>query len=238
MASDQNLILEIDEALKREKTEKIFKEYGPYILAGAILAVLFTGLISGYRSWNNKVNAAQTAQLMQALTSEDQAKALEDLAPSLRPGARAIAYMTAAGSLMNQNKTAEAQAIFAKTAADAALPALYRDLATLSNVRLSSSGKAKADPQALLSQLQPLMSKDNPWRWHAYVEAALIAAQLQNDYAAARKQLEPVINADEKLIPPSLLTRARALDQVFGQKLGAAEKTEPKSRTTSPEAEG
>ena len=29
MASDQNLILEIDEALKREKTEKIFREYGP-----------------------------------------------------------------------------------------------------------------------------------------------------------------------------------------------------------------
>lgn len=242
MASDQNLILEIDEALKREKTEKMLKEYGPYIVAGAVLAVLFTGLISGYRTWENKVSSKQTAALMQAMTSEDQVKSLEELAPSLRPGPRAIALMTAASNLMQKGQTAEAKEVFAKTSADKTLPALYRDLATLSVVRLSTSGDTKdVDAKALLAQLQPLMAKGNPWRWHAHVESALINANMLNDYATARAQLAPVISANEADAPPSLLTRARALDQVFGQKTSAAPKTENKTEKktdATPEAEG
>ena len=239
MASDQNLILEIDEALKREKTEKFLKEYGPYILAGAVLAVIFTGLISGYRSWENKISAQQTSQLMQAMTSEDQVKALEELAPSLRPGPRAIALMTAASNLMTQDKTTEAQAIFKKASADKALPAVYRDLATLNDVRLSSGAK-DADGKALLAQLQPLMGKGNPWRLHAHIEAALINANLLNDYATARTLLAPVVGAAEADAPPSLITRARALDQVFGQKVSTAPKAEPTEKKTdaTPEAEG
>ncbi len=224
MASDQNLILEIDEALKRERTEKIFKEYGPYILAGALLAILFTGMISGYRSWEKRVNAEQTALLMEAMTSEDQAKALQDLAPSLRPGPRAIAYMTAAGDLIGKDNAPEAQALLAKTASDKTLPTLYSDLAALMSVRLTMSGDAKnQDAAALLAKLQPLMAKGNPWRWHAHIEAALIAAHLQNDYAAARAQLAPVLGSTEQM-PGTLQDRARTLDQVFSQKLGAVKK--------------
>lgn len=234
MASDQNLILEIDEALKRERTEKIFREYGPYILAGALLAILFTGIISGYRSWENRVNAEHTALLMEAMSAPDQAKTLEEIAPQLRPGQRAIAYMTAAGALMNKGENTEAQAIFARTSGDKALPELYRDLATLMSVRLSlSTATENLDAATLLSRLQPLMDESSPWRWHAHVEAALIAAHLQNDYAAARARLAPVLKDGESM-PPSLQTRARALDQVFSQKLGAAKKDE----TPSTDAEG
>lgn len=234
MASDQNLIQEIDEALRREKTEKMFKEYGPYILAGALLAVLFTGIISGYRSWDNKVSAAQTAQLMHAMTGEDPAKALVELAPSLRPGPRAIAQMTAASTLMEKGNTAEAQKIFAAAAGDKTLPAMYRDLAALTDVRLKMDGDAKnLDAKALLAQLQPLMTQGNPWRWHAHVEAALINANLLNDYTAARALLAPVTGLSAEDAPATLLARARALDQVFGQKLSAAPKSEK-----SPEAEG
>ncbi len=235
MASDQNLILEIEEALKREKTEKLFKEYGPYILAGALLAILFTGIMSGYRSWESRANAENTALLMEAMDNKDQVKALEEVAPKLRPGQRAIALMTAANVLLSQDKPAEAKVIFGKTAADKALPAMYRDLAALMNVRLTLSGETKnVDAAGLLAQLQPLMGKSNPWRWHAYIEAALIAAHLQNDYASARKHLEAITTGGETNVPPSVMNRARELDQVFSQKLGAVKKTD----TTSPDAEG
>lgn len=237
MASDQNLILEIEEALKRERTEKIFKEYGPYILAGALLAILFTGIISFYRSYEARVNAQQTGQLMEAMSSADQAKALEELAPQLRPGARAIAYMTAAGALLGKDQNTEAQAIFAKTAADKTIPPLYSDLATLMSVRLALSGDAKdQDAAALLAKLQPLLAKGNPWRWHAHIEAALIAAHLQNDYAAARAQLAPVMNSTDQM-PASLQGRARTLDQVFSQKLGALG-TVKKDQPATTDAEG
>lgn len=237
MASDQNLLLEIEEALKREKTEKIFKEYGPYILIGSLLAVLFTGAISGYRHWETRVNAENTALLMQALTQKDQVTALEAIAPDLRAGPRAIARMTAAGVLVSQNKKTEAQALYTQVAADKALPALYRDLAALTVVRLTLSGDAKEDKAApLLAQLQPLMGQKNPWHNQARIEAALISAHLKNDYKAARDYLAPVIAETPENVPASVLQRARALDQVFSQKMSAAKPdTAP---TPSPDAEG
>lgn len=234
MASDQNLLLEIDEALKRERTEKIFKEYGPYILAGALLAILFTGLISFYRSWDNDVNAQQTEMLMEAMIAPEPAQALEKIAPELRPGQRAVALMTAAAALIAKDKTAEAQTLYTKAADDKELPATYRDLAALMSVRLAMSGDLKSLNAAdLMTKLQPLMKKDNPWRWHAHIEAALISAHLQNDYQAAKGHLKSVLSTDES-IQPSLQDRARALDQVFSQKIGAVKKT----GSTSPDAEG
>ncbi len=233
MASEQQILQEIDDALKREQTEKFFKEYGPYLLAGAILAVLFTGLISGYRSWNNKVNAAQTAQLMEAMAAPDQVTALEALAPQLRPGHRALAHMTAAGTLLSDNKPQDALVIFNKAAADKALPAMYKDLATLMSVRLALTGDpAQLKADELLAKLSPLMTKNNPWRWHARIEAALINAHLQNDYATARQNLAEVLSGAE-ILPPSLTERARALDQVFAQKVSAVKKD-----TATPDAEG
>lgn len=234
MASDQNIILEIDEALKRERTEKLFKEYGPYLLAGAVLAVLFTGIISGYRNWENRINATQTAQLIEAMAAPDKAKALEALAPGLRPGQRALAHMAAAGALLETEKKEEALAILNRAGADRELPAIHRDLATLMAIRLSvSSHSETTDAAALLTRLTPLMGKDNPWRWHARVEAALIAAHLQNDYAAARQHLAEVLKGGD-IPPPSLLERARALDQVYSQKTSAVRKETP----AAPDAEG
>ncbi len=236
MASDQNLILEIEEALKREKTEKLFKEYGPYILIGSLLAVLFTGAISGYRSWETRVNAENTAVLMQALTQQDQVKALTAVAPELRPGQRAIAQMTAAGVLVSQDKKTEAHALYTQVAEDKALPAIYRDLAALTVVRLTLSGDTKAaDAGNLLAKLQPLLDKKNPWHNQARIESALISAHLQNDYKAAREHLAPVIAEGDKA-PASVIQRARALEQVFGQKMSAAKPDT--SAPKSPDAEG
>ncbi|MCM2343066.1 MAG: hypothetical protein NDJ24_00730 [Alphaproteobacteria bacterium] len=234
MASDQNIILEIDEAIKRERTEKLFKEYGPYLLAGAVLAVLFTGIISGYRNWENRINATQTAQLIEAMAAPDKAKALEELAPGLRPGQRALAQMAAAGALIEAEQTESALKVLDRTASDRELPAIHRDLATLMAVRLSlSTQDATADPITMLGRLAPLLGKDNPWRWHARVEAALIAAHLQEDYATAREHLAEVLKGGD-VPPPSLLERARALDQVYSQKTSALKKEAP----AAPDAEG
>lgn len=237
MASDQNLILEIEEAIKREKTEKLFKEYGPYILAGALLAVLFTGIISGYRHWESRVNSENTAKLMSALTQPDQVSALQQVAPELRPGPRAIAQMTAAGTLMAQNKPAEARKIYETVAGDKALPAIYRDLATLTTVRLDLSGDAKAaDAAGLLAQLAPLMgNKKSAWRAQAHIEAALIKAHLQNDYAGARTTLAAVLEEAANL-PAAVVSRARALDQVFGQKTSALKPAADKSDASKSDA--
>lgn len=238
MASEQNIILEIDEALKQERTEKLLKEYGPYILAGIVLAILFTGILGAYRSWNERVNAQQTALLMEAMISEERSTALETLAGQLRPGQRGLALMTSAGSYMTENKPEQALIVLDRVSQDQQIDDLHRDLAHLMAVRLLTSvGKQDVKAEDLLKRLTPLMAEKNPWRWHAHIEAALIKAHMQNDYVAARKHLADVLS-QETILPPSLRERAKALNQVYSQKLGQSSVTAPASTSTATDAEG
>ncbi len=216
--SNNELIHEIEESLKQDRLNALWKEYGPYIIGGAILAVVLTGIMSGWRAWNHSVNTRQTAVLVQALSEEDIPAALNKATGPLRPGARAVAWLTEGGVLLGKGKKEEALAVYTKAADDKALPALYGGLARLLSVRLEwSLEKKDADPEALITRLKPLLKdKGSAWHWHALVQAALIAAHDLNDYARAHEYLDAVRSGAG--VPPSLLERAKALDLVYALK--------------------
>lgn len=210
-----DLIHEVEESLRRERLAALWKEHGPFLLAGAVLAVLATGMISGFRSWNERANAAQTASFLEAvdLDEEKRAKALEGLSGSLRPGQRSLALLVGAGTLLQQGKEAEALEMYRKAAADRELPADMRGLAVLQSVRVEWS-LGGGDAQAMLQALQPLIDDaDSPWRWHARVQAALVAHHGLKDDALARSHLGAVIEAEDA--PQPLRERAKALDHVY-----------------------
>ncbi|MBI4030073.1 MAG: hypothetical protein HY370_00180 [Proteobacteria bacterium] len=223
------LIHDVEETLKQERIEKIWKEYGPYIIGGVVLAVLLTAILSGWRSYNDSVNRTQTAQFIEALESEAPAASLEKTAGGMRAGHRALAWMSEAGVLLQAGKEEEAMAVYKKAAADKNLPPLFHDLAVLMAVRMewAKSMDAKENPgaQAYLERLQPMIRDENsPWTWHARVQAAIIAAQGTEDYMLAHTHLAAVQRAGNN-IPPSLFERARALDRVYSIRAAAQEKT-------------
>ena len=217
-----DLIHEVEESIKQERLEKLWKEYGSYLIAAAILAVLLTALFTGWRSWNEKVNISQTTALIEALDQENKPEALEQITGSLRPNHRAIARLTAAGLLLRDGKQEEALSSYRAAADDRDIQPVFRDLSRLMAVRLEwGMQKPDANPQALLAALQPIWEDGaNPWRWHSHEQAALILAHAQNDYVNARAHLAKIIEAKD--IPPSLQERARALDRVYVQKIAAA----------------
>ncbi|MCB1555988.1 MAG: hypothetical protein KDJ15_01610 [Alphaproteobacteria bacterium] len=215
-----DLIHEVEESLKQERLAALWKEYGPYIIAGCVLAVLMTAAVTGWRSWNARVNQAQTAMIVAATDSEDVPAALGVVVGELRPGQRGIARLTAAGILAQEGKTEDARTAYEDAAVDKGLPAVWRDLATVMAVRLAP---AEASPVALLARLSPIMDdRDNPWRGHAALEAAVIAMHKMHDPAAARGYLAAVTEAEG--LPPSLTGRAAALDHLYS--LAADETTQ------------
>lgn len=223
------LIHDVEETLKQERIQKAWKEYGPYVIGGVVLAVLLTGAISGWRNYNDRVNQAQTAQFIEAIESEDPAAALEKAADGMRAGHRALAWMSEAGALLQAGREDEARAVYRKAAADESLPPLLHDLAVLMSVRMewakSADAGEKPDAQAYLQKLQPLIQNGNsPWTWHARVQAAIIAAQGMEDYMLAHTHLAAVQRAGSN-IPPSLFERARALDHVYSIRADAQGKT-------------
>lgn len=234
-----DLIHDVEESLRQERIETLWKEYGPYIIAGAVLAVLFTGIISGWQTWRARTNAAATSALMEAFSADAAGipAAIDKARPYMDGGQSVMADFSAAGVLLNEGKKEEALRYYRHAAGDESVPALYRNLAELLSIRLEWSlypEQEKAD--GFLKRLDPLMNDaKSPWRWHAHMQAALIAAHSLNDYATARKHLEPVLQSSGADIPPSLKERARTLDHVYEM---AAENKDSKKDNNKEEPEG
>lgn len=217
------LIIEIEEAVRREKLEKAAKEYGPYVLAGCALAILITAAAAGWQSWQTRANAKYTAAILTTIeTAGDKTgERLADTAAQLGAGQTVVARLTAAGIYLGQDNKPEALKQFQLAAGEKGAPPLLRDLALLQSVRLEWDTAADgADAHALIQKLLPLTGdKNNPWQAHARVQAAIITAHGLNDLAGARTILAEVLK-DKDTLPASLVQRASALDHVYGIRLG------------------
>ncbi len=223
-----DLIHEVEEALHQERLQTLWKEYGPYLIAGCVLAVLFTALVTGYRTWDKNINEAQTAQIIEATQSDDIPAALTQIAGRLRPGQKAIAEITAAGLLLQEGDNEAALVQYQTAAADKTLEAQWRDMATLMAVKIEwdMTDAESRDTASFLGRLNELIANDqSPWQNHARLQAALIAAHGQNDYEQARALLAPVL--ESKTAPQSLRSRAKALDHIYALK--AAQNTKEAS---------
>jgi len=245
-----DLIQDIEESLKKERHEELWKEYGPWLITGIVLAVLITALIVGLRSWNENVNTRNTTILLQALDSEDMPAALGAHLDDLRPGQQALGRLTAAGLLLREGDRDGALAHYRAAAADRSIPSEWRDLATLMAVRtgwqpagteqLEEAVAPAPDTQALLAQLRPVWeSRNSPWRWHARIQAALITAHDLQDYETAQAHLREVLTARD--LPPSLTERARSLHHVYAtlaMENAAAAVPDGAAETITEDAEG
>ena len=212
------LINEVEESLRKEQLENAWKEYGPWLIAGAICAVLLTAGVTGFRSWNERVNSKHTTVLMQALDAKDVPAELAKISGDLGAGQKAIARLTAAGALLREKKDSEALEYYKAAADDRGMPGMWRDLARVMAIRLEwSMPDVKDKTQEYLAQLKPIWSKTgNPWGAHAHLQAALIHAHDLTDYNQARTHLAAIMENEN--VPPSLLERARALDHVYALK--------------------
>lgn len=228
------LIQEVDDSLREERIQRFWRENGSYIIAGCLLAILVTALISGYRNWNDKIHAHDTALVLNAIDADNMVQELGSVAPIVRPGTRVVALMTAAGKLFQEGQVAEAKAQFDILATDEGVSPIFRDLAQLQSARLGTqllegteAGALDVKANDLLDKLLPLWQKvDSPWRFHARYQAGLIAGAYLKDYDLAHEHLSAV-QGDDNLID-SLKQRAAVLDHVYLLDLGGTEAAKEK----------
>jgi hypothetical protein len=212
-----DLIHDVENSMRQERAERLWREYGPYILMGVVLAVLFTGGMAAYRSWNQSVDERNTSAMLQAMDDPDQAAALDKVLPGLRPGQKLVAQFSIAGLDLHNGKEEDALKTYNAIAADAKLPQLWRDLATWLGVRLDwSLHKDKTKAQGLIDRLQPLVADTgNGWTWEARLTAAEITAHGLGQYGQAQDMLAPILT-DDSNAPDSLKQKARALNHLYG----------------------
>jgi hypothetical protein len=206
---DDGLLREVEEELRRERLEKIWKEYGTYIVAAAV-AIVFGVL--GFKYWeSSRLTAAQEsgaryeeAMLLGIDKKEGSAeKEFEKIAADGAGGYRTLAQLQLAGSQARQGKKAEAVATYEALVNDGSADATLRDFA-----RLQAAGLriGEGDFTEIENRLTPLMSDTSPWRYSAR-ELLGLAAFKAGKSNEARTILTPLFV--DRATPQSITERAQ-----------------------------
>jgi hypothetical protein len=229
---DDGFLRELEEELRRERLEKIWKEYGTFILAGAALIVV--GVL-GYKFLESRrITAAQTtgARYEDALRLANDgkegsaAKEFETIAAEGTGGYPQLARLQMAGALIKQGKKPEALAAYEALANDSGADPMLREFAALQAAALRLG---EADFTEMQNRLNPLIGDESPWRYSAR-ELLGLAAFKAGKSQDARNVLTPLL-VDQKA-PQSIVARA----QIVLAEIASGELAQKAGAVTPPEA--
>ena len=72
-SEQENLFKEIDEDLRQQKYANLWKKYGKFVIAGAVVLIIGVASIQGWEAYNLNRKITDSNLLMSALKSIDQA---------------------------------------------------------------------------------------------------------------------------------------------------------------------
>lgn len=215
--TDSNLFQEVQEDLERQRLEALWKRYGQWIIAGAVVILLTA---TGYNLWTSskqEKNEALTAALIQAQGTDTSAnaeavKSLTALAQE-HPGhaQAAIAGLHAAAALAHQGDVAGAVKIYDMVASDTKVDVAFRQFADLMAVAVQMDA---GQPALLLKRLQPLEAENAPWRFTAMEYAGHLAFK-SGDKEKARQIFTEL--SQEATLPSSMTARANDMLRLLAE---------------------
>ncbi|MEI9886615.1 MAG: tetratricopeptide repeat protein [Rhizomicrobium sp.] len=204
-----DIFREVEEEVRRERFEQIWKQYGDYIIAGVALVVI---AIAGWQLYqryetNERLKASETLIAAQELAGAgDIGKATPAFAIVAKdaPGGYAkIARLSQAGALLAAGQRAAAVEIYKKIAAE--------DRGVLGRVAVIRTAWALADsaPRSeIATLLGPLADAASPWRFAAR-EILAYADYHAGEMLKAQAAFQAL--ADDAKAPEGMRSRANAM---------------------------
>lgn len=182
-----DIFTEVDEDLRREKLEKLWKKFAPYIIG---FAVIFIGGMAGRVYWQDYQEGQRIAEsdryqaaLLQ-LTAGREGQALEELqaiAASSKHGYDLLAQLQAASLLVQAGRIDESLSAYDSISSNGGFDQRYRDYAALL-AGMVVLDQAQYDEAAV--RLEPLAGGAGSWVYSARELLALMAMEKQ-DWAGA-----------------------------------------------------
>ena len=201
-------IQEVEEDLKRERQLELWRKYGVWATALALVVVI---AVAGYQGWRNYQRGQQYqygqsyAQALALLGKGKDAEARAEfgkLAGEAVSGYAELALLQRAALLAKGGDGAGAAALYRQLADDTSADELFRDLAVILAALITADN---ADARELTARLQPLTEAGNPWRYSA-LEVTALLAQRQGDQARAKEIYQSL--ADNAKAPQGMRARA------------------------------
>jgi hypothetical protein len=193
-----DIFQEVDEEVRRERLEKLWKQYGNYIIAALVVVLACIGAWRAYIYWEERKATEAGAAYEAATTLADQGKhaeaqaAFAKLASEGTAGYRTLARFREAAQLGLSDAKA-AVAAYDALVADGSLGRTLQDLAA---VRAGLLLVDTASYQELRTRLEPLTAADRPFR-HSARELLAFGAWRAGDNAAANQWINAVYSDPE-----------------------------------------
>ncbi|TCD13415.1 tetratricopeptide repeat protein [Oricola cellulosilytica] len=206
--SDDSFIREVEEELRSDRLQSIWKRYGPFVIGAAVAIVLAT---AGYRAWEYYTDSRASAsgdRFLAALNDAGEGNteaALAELRSLEQDGYGAypvLARMRAATLLQQQGDAAGAVAAFDEVAADGSAPDAIRDIARIRAAYILVDSGSASD---VAERAEPLASDSHPMR-HAAREALGLAAWKEERLADAKALFQQIL--DDPAAPRNTMQRA------------------------------
>jgi hypothetical protein len=211
----QELIQEIEEDLRREKALKLWKEYGKYAVAVAVVVIVATGGFIAWREYENREAMAESNRFFEALGQAQRGDAqaaqlaFARIGREGRPGFAVLARLEDAALKANADRAA-GSAEFRAVAADQRVP---REIRSLASVMAALATIDSASREEVERSLASLSGADSQWR-HLALEIMAAAAVRGGDTARARELYARI--SDDQTAPQGARARAAEMIQALG----------------------
>ena len=200
---------EVDDDLRRDQMNALWKAYGKYVIGGAIGIVL---AVSGTQLYTQQVNSSREANssIFSAAAEKSVAESAastqiwETAATELGGGYVALAELRLAAALVNADDVSGAIAAYDKVAANAGSDVVLREYAQLLAAMLVLGENQDID--AAKSRFEVIAITGQPWYFSATEQVAYID-MTQGNFDAALSQFSLLV--DDAKTPPTIAARAR-----------------------------
>ena len=160
-----DIFQEVEEEVRRERYEQLWKKYGDYVLAAVALLVIGVAIFEAWRYYDarERAHASEEYQAAQALLDSskpvDAAAAFAQLAKDAPNGYSQISQLQAADALLAAGKKNEAVAIYKKIEGGG-----DEMLAAVARIRIGWAIVEDAPRLELETLLAPLTDPTSPWK--------------------------------------------------------------------------
>lgn len=210
-----DIFQEVDEEVRRDRAVALWKRYGTYVLAAAVVLVAATAGWSAWRYYMDEQRHAASTRFTEAMILANQgendaaARVFAEVAAEAPGGYAVLARMEEAALKARAGDRAGAVAIYDRVAADSGAPQALRDVAVLLSA-MQASGEA--DPGAVAERLAPLAA-EGPWR-HLARELQAALALRAGDRDRAKTILKQI--AEDPGVPAGVKARSGELLAALG----------------------
>lgn len=216
---DDGLIREIDEELRQEQAQKLWKTYGKYVIGVAVVVVF---VVAGYQGWtaydrSQKQEATDSLIGASSLADAGDTTAAIDSLSKLEAGKvgeiTVLAALRHAALIAKEGDKQTSATAYYTIADDTSVSKAFRNLASVLGA-VQSLDQDSGNAQAVIDRLKPLIDTNSNWR-HSAREISAVAAIEMGQIEQAREHLQAI--ALDAQAPGGVRSRAQEQLQAIGQ---------------------